>query len=501
MAKEKKIKVEDGNNKPEEEIKDEAQQQNPETDKEDNTDKKAEDSNKNEETTDNTEEKDPLEVAQAEIAELKDKYLRSVAEFDNYRKRTLKEKAELILNGGEKTISAILPILDDFERAIADKNEDAKAIKEGFELIYKKFNKTLEGMGVKGIINDKEIFAINYKTASNIIDTSIIKDKVEELSQMGKTPMVFIYDNKIIGIIAVSDVIKEDSIDAISEFYKLGITPIMLTGDNSITAKYIADKVDIKYFISDVLPKGKKDVVKELKKYGNVIMIGDGINDAVALAEANIGIAIGKGSDIAIDQASIVLVKSSLRDAASAIRLSKYTLLNIKENLFWAFFYNLIMIPIAAGAFSMTNIEFLAKMKPWYGALAMSLSSFFVVMNSLRINLFNPYKNRSNKKNYIINDEIFNNINKNIEEYKNVIEINEFKKEEYNAIIDIEGMMCEMCVKHVKDALESINGISNVNVSLDDNNAKVLIDNVSDDEIINVIEKEDYKVVNIKRRQ
>ncbi len=359
----------------------------------------------------------------------------------------------------------------------------------------------LEGMGVKGIINDKEIFAINYKTASNIIDTSIIKDKVEELSQMGKTPMVFIYDNKIIGIIAVSDVIKEDSIDAISEFYKLGITPIMLTGDNSITAKYIADKVGIKYFISDVLPKGKKDVIKELKKYGNVIMIGDGINDAVALAEANIGIAIGKGSDIAIDQASIVLVKSSLRDAASAIRLSKYTLLNIKENLFWAFFYNLIMIPIAAGAFSMTNIEFLAKMKPWYGALAMSLSSFFVVMNSLRINLFNPYKNRSNKKNYIINDEIFNNINKNIEEYKNVIEINKFKKEEYNAIIDIEGMMCEMCVKHVKDALESINGISNVNVSLDDNNAKVLIDNVSDDEIINVIEKEDYKVVNIKRRQ
>ncbi len=359
----------------------------------------------------------------------------------------------------------------------------------------------LEGMGVKGIINDKEIFAINYKTASNIIDASIIKDKVEELSQMGKTPMVFIYDNKIIGIIAVSDVIKEDSIDAISEFYKLGITPIMLTGDNSITAKYIADKVGIKYFISDVLPKGKKDVIKELKKYGNVIMIGDGINDAVALAEANIGIAIGKGSDIAIDQASIVLVKSSLRDAASAIRLSKYTLLNIKENLFWAFFYNLIMIPIAAGAFSMTNIEFLAKMKPWYGALAMSLSSFFVVMNSLRINLFNPYKNRSNKKNYIINDEIFNNINKNIEEYKNVIEINKFKKEEYNAIIDIEGMMCEMCVKHVKDALESINGISNVNVSLDDNNAKVLIDNVSDDEIINVIEKEDYKVVNIKRRQ
>lgn len=165
MAKEKKIKVEDGNNKPEEEIKDEAQQQNPETDKEDNTDKKTEDSNKNEETTDNTEEKDPLEVAQAEIAELKDKYLRSVAEFDNYRKRTLKEKAELILNGGEKTISAILPILDDFERAIADKNEDAKAIKEGFELIYKKFNKTLEGMGVKKIETTDQDFNTEYHEA------------------------------------------------------------------------------------------------------------------------------------------------------------------------------------------------------------------------------------------------------------------------------------------------------------------------------------------------
>jgi molecular chaperone GrpE len=148
-----------------EEIKDEAQQQNPETDKEDNTDKKAEDSNKNEETTDNTEEKDPLEVAQAEIAELKDKYLRSVAEFDNYRKRTLKEKAELILNGGEKTISAILPILDDFERAIADKNEDAKAIKEGFELIYKKFNKTLEGMGVKKIETTDQDFNTEYHEA------------------------------------------------------------------------------------------------------------------------------------------------------------------------------------------------------------------------------------------------------------------------------------------------------------------------------------------------
>lgn len=165
MAKEKKIKVEDGNNKPEEEIKDEAQQQNPETDKEDNTDKKAEDSNKNEETTDNTKEKDPLEVAQAEIAELKDKYLRSVAEFDNYRKRTLIEKAELILNGGEKTISAILPILDDFERAIADKNEDAKAIKEGFELIYKKFNKTLEGMGVKKIETTDQDFNTEYHEA------------------------------------------------------------------------------------------------------------------------------------------------------------------------------------------------------------------------------------------------------------------------------------------------------------------------------------------------
>ena len=165
MAKEKKIKVEDGNNKPEEEIKDEAQQQNPETDKEDNTDKKAEDSNKNDQTTDNTEEKDPLEVAQAEIAELKDKYLRSVAEFDNYRKRTLKEKAELILNGGEKTISAILPILDDFERAIADKNEDAKAIKEGFELIYKKFNKTLEGMGVKKIETTDQDFNTEYHEA------------------------------------------------------------------------------------------------------------------------------------------------------------------------------------------------------------------------------------------------------------------------------------------------------------------------------------------------
>ena len=315
---------------------------------------------------------------------------------------------------------------------------------------------SLPGKGVAGVINKKRIYGMNLKSA---IELTKIDDKYvtlgDELSKKGKTPMYFIYDDKLIGIIAVADVIKEDSIKAIEEMKNIGVTPIMLTGDNKNTAAYIASLVGIDNYISDVLPDGKMEIVKKLKSQGKVMMIGDGINDAVALSEANVGVAIGAGTDVAIDSAEIVLIKSSLMDAVRAIKISRYTLLNIKENLFWAFFYNLIMIPIAAGALSGIG---LAKLKPWYGALAMSLSSVTVVLNALRINLYNPDKIRRKKNNKEVNLDFTNNK-----------EENKMNK----LVIEVEGMMCMHCAKRVEDACKSVSGVSDAKVSLDDKNVTV----------------------------
>ena len=357
---------------------------------------------------------------------------------------------------------------------------------------------TLVGSGVYATINGKKIYGVNLKTASNLIsiENNIIVAS-NELSSSGMTPLFFILDNKLIGVIAVSDEIKEDSIMAISNFKKLGITPVMLTGDNEAVASYIAKKVGIDYYFSDVLPNDKKIVVECLKALGNVAMIGDGINDSVALSVATNGVAIGNGSDIAIDSSDVVLVKSSLEDAVLATRLSKNTLKNIKENLFWAFIYNIIMIPIAAGAFAFTNISYLSNMKPWYGAASMSLSSIFVVLNSLRLNLFKKNgKILTNKKEIEIKADFIEDINNKLS--KNINKKEDINK--YNAIIEIEGMMCEMCVKHVYNALDEIEGISNIEVSLEKNQAIANIGfDILNDEIKNAIEKEGYVVKNIKR--
>ena len=311
---------------------------------------------------------------------------------------------------------------------------------------------TLVGKGIKGIINNKEIYGINLKYTKELIniDSKEIKE-IEELSSKGITPMIFIYDNELIGIIGVADKIKDDSANAIIELKKKGVIPIMLTGDNNLTAKAIAKEANIDYFISDVLPEEKKNIIEKLKKQGKVMMVGDGINDALALTYADVGVAIGAGSDVAIDSASIVLIKSSLMDLVKSISLSRQILKNIKENLFWAFFYNLIMIPIALGVFYFTNIEWLKEMKPWYGALAMSLSSVFVVMNALRLNLFNSLKNKNNRK--AIDFDI-NSIT---------------KKEDNNMkeVISVEGMMCKMCVKHVEEACLKIDGVLSAKADLD----------------------------------
>lgn len=339
--------------------------------------------------------------------------------------------------------------------------------------------KALPGYGLEATLNDEICYAGNLKLIEEKgLSSQKLIDVVAKLSNEGKTPLIFVRGNTLLGIIAVADEIKEDSLKAIEEFKKLGITPIMLTGDNEKTAKYIAKQVGLTYFVSDLLPDGKLEIIKKLQKHGKVGMIGDGINDAPALTQADIGVAIGAGSDIAIDSANVVLMKSTLCDASAAIRLSRHTFLNIKENLFWAFFYNIVMIPIAAG--SLTGLG-LNSLKPWYGAAAMALSSVTVCLNALRINLFNVYDSNRGKR-----------------KIKKELPIEIFKKgEEANMkkTVKIKGMMCQHCVMHVKDALSKINGISNVEVSLKEKQATFDAKDVSDEEISKAIENAGYKVI------
>ncbi len=347
-------------------------------------------------------------------------------------------------------------------KAIANKTLDYYETKD--------FN-AIKGVGIKGLVNDKECISgnINIFNNTNLL-TGDIKNKGEELSKEGKTPLFFIYDNKYIGLIALRDKIKEDSKEAIRLFNKYGLETIMLTGDNKITSEAIGMEVGVKKVISGVLPETKRDVIIELKKRGKVMMIGDGINDSIALTEADVSLAIGRGSDIAIDSANVVLMKSSLLDAVAAYSISRYTYLNILENLFWAFIYNLIMIPLAA----------MSKMLPWMGAAAMSLSSFTVCMNALRINLFNPYKERNYKN---------KNININSEE--------NMSKQERTLMV--EGMKCMHCVAHTEAALKKVKGVKKVTVSLEDKTAVVLSnDKVTNEELIQAVESEGFKVTEIK---
>ena len=337
----------------------------------------------------------------------------------------------------------------------------------------------ISGRGIKGTIDGELCLAGNLQLIKeNGLPTDEIEKQINELSNQGKTPLIFAKGTQILGIIAVSDVIKEDSKKAIELIKGLGIVPIMLTGDNYRSAQYVAGLVGIDYVISDVLPENKLDIINEMKKYGKVAMVGDGINDAASLTAADVGIAIGQGSDIAIESASIVLMKSTLMDAYAAIRLSQQTFLNIKDNLFWAFFYNLIMIPIAAGAFSGLGLY---KVAPWMGSAAMALSSVFVVTNALRLNLFNLYKNK--KKNKKVNiPEILN------KQYTPC----EVKGENMEAVLKIEGMMCVHCVAHVKQALEKVPGVTGVEVSLEKNNA-VVQGNAKKDDLIKAVVDAGYQ--------
>ena len=300
-----------------------------------------------------------------------------------------------------------------------------------------------------------------------------IKAAADKLSQNGKTPLCFSRNGSLLGIIAVADTIKDDSQSAVSEMKNMGIRVIMLTGDNETTANAVGKQAGVDEVIAGVLPEGKESAVRRLRKKGKVIMVGDGINDAPALTRADIGIAIGAGADVAIDAADVVLMNSRLSDVPAAIRLSRAVLRNIHENLFWAFIYNIIGIPLAAGAFTALLGW---KLSPMFGAAAMSLSSFCVVTNALRLNFFKIHSSKKDRR----------------RKYKSK-GVDEMEK-----TLVIKGMMCSHCEAAVKNALESIDGVSGALVSHEAGTAVVTLDrDVSDEALKKAVEDKEYTVVSV----
>ena len=348
--------------------------------------------------------------------------------------------------------------------------------------------KVFAGNGLEGRIDGRMLRGGNLSFISkNCTVDSEIKARADELSGQGKTPLFFESEGKLRGIIAVADTLREDSSEAIEEFKKMGLYTVMLTGDNRRTADAIGKTAGVDLTIADVLPGDKEKVVKTLQKYGKVIMVGDGINDAPALTSADIGMAIGAGTDIAIDAADCVLMKSDLKDAAAALRISRRTITNIHENLFWAFIYNVALIPVAAGAYAALGIT----MSPMLGAAAMSISSFTVCMNALRLNLVKPYESRRDRAKSNVR-----NMSGEIENEFNKITIKENNKMEKT--ITIEGMMCGHCEATVKKALEALEGVISADVSHDKGTAVVALEkDVADDILTKAVEDKDFKVTGI----
>lgn len=338
--------------------------------------------------------------------------------------------------------------------------------------------KSMPGNGLTATLDGKALYAGSYKFISEkVFVTDDVKKRFEALTKDGKTPLFFARDKELCGIIAVADTVKHDSPQAIREMQKMGIRVVMLTGDNELTANVIGKRSGVDEVIAGVLPDGKESVIRKLKQQGKVIMVGDGVNDALALTSADIGIAIGAGSDVAIDAADVVLMRSSLSDVPAAIRLSKATLKNIHENLFWAFIYNIIGIPLAAGAFISL---FGWQLNPMFAAAAMSLSSFSVVTNALRLNLF---KIRNSKDTHKNNSKI------NTEKEKRTME----------KTLKIEGMMCMHCEMHTKNALEAIDGVTKAEVSHKTGTAVVTMQKEIPDETLKLaVTNQGYSVTDIK---
>ena len=349
----------------------------------------------------------------------------------------------------------------------------------------------LPGNGLTAVRNGVKLAGGNYAFIRTQTEVSedLLKQS-EALAEQGKTPMFFSENGRLAGIIAVADTMKEDSRQAVSELRNMGIRVVMLTGDNERTARAIGAQAGVDDVIAGVLPDGKESVIRKLQQYGKVAMVGDGINDAPALTRADMGIAIGAGTDVAIDAADVVLMKSRLSDVAAAVRLSRATLRNIHENLFWAFFYNVIGIPLAAGVWIPI---FGWTLNPMFGAAAMSLSSFCVVTNALRLNLFNMHDAKKDKKlknPAIIKELVDNNKTNHNQENK---EIGTMKK-----TMKIEGMMCSHCEATVKKALEGLDGVTSAEVSHEAGTAVVeLSADVADDVLKKTVEDKDYKVTAI----
>ena len=349
----------------------------------------------------------------------------------------------------------------------------------------------LPGNGLTAVRNGVKLAGGNYafiRTQTEVSEDLLKQSEV--LAEQGKTPMFFAENGRLAGIIAVADTMKEDSRQAVSELRNMGIRVVMLTGDNERTARAIGAQAGVDDVIAGVLPDGKESVIRKLQQYGKVAMVGDGINDAPALTRADMGIAIGAGTDVAIDAADVVLMKSRLSDVAAAVRLSRATLRNIHENLFWAFFYNVIGIPLAAGVWIPI---FGWTLNPMFGAAAMSLSSFCVVTNALRLNLFNMHDAKKDKKlknPAIIKELVDNNKTNHNQENK---EIGTMKK-----TMKIEGMMCGHCEATVKKALEGLDGVTSAEVSHEAGTAVVeLSADVADDVLKKTVEDKDYKVTAI----
>ena len=340
------------------------------------------------------------------------------------------------------------------------------------------------GNGLTAILAGKMIKAGNLAFVSKFVKVSDdMRAKAVEFSKEGKTPLFFAADDRLCGIIAVADTIKEDSPEAVRQLKNMGIRVVMLTGDNEQTANAIGKQAGVDEVIAGVLPDGKEAVIRKLKKQGRVAMVGDGINDAPALTRADMGIAIGAGSDVAIDAADVVLMKSRLIDVPAAVRLSRATLKNIHENLFWAFFYNVIGIPLAAGLW----YPLLGwKLNPMFGAAAMSLSSFCVVTNALRLNLCRVYDPKHDRK---ATPDRKNKTNK----------PNESEEKSMTKTMNIEGMMCGHCEARVKKALEALDAVSEAAVSHESGTAVVtLSSDISDEKLKETVEAEDYKVTSIQ---
>lgn len=361
-------------------------------------------------------------------------------------------------------------------RAILEKAKEENAgIEEvtGFQ--------ALPGNGLTAILDGHTLYGGNHTFISSKVSVDgDIQKKAEKLAEAGKTPLFFGNEDRLLGVIAVADVIKEDSPQAIKELQNMGIHVVMLTGDNERTAKAIGQQAGVDEVIAGVLPEGKEQVIRKLKEKGKVAMVGDGINDAPALTRADMGIAIGAGTDVAIDAADVVLMKSQLSDVPAAIRMSRATLRNIHENLFWAFFYNIIGIPLAAGVWYPL---FGWKLNPMFGAAAMSLSSFCVVSNALRLNLFKMYDASKDKK------------------LKAKKEKKRSKKEDktMKKIMHIEGMMCGHCEAAVKKALEALPQVDEAVVSHEAGTAELTLNaEIADDVLKKTVEDKDYTVTSVE---